>query len=72
MKLPKRIYIEIDAFRIAQIGQYGLYELADQALQKAGIYNVEIIDMDLKPVSIVKGTDEVKYKCIINRFNINQ
>jgi hypothetical protein len=71
MKLQKRIYIEIDAFRIAQIGQDELYSLADQGLQKAGICNVEITDMDLKPVSIVKGSDEVKYQCIIKNFNVN-
>ena len=72
MKLPKNLHIELDAFSIAQIGNEQLYALADQALQKVGIFNVEVTDMKLKPVSIIRTSNEVRYKCIINKFNITE
>ncbi|WP_203250268.1 hypothetical protein [Cysteiniphilum marinum] len=72
MKLPKNLHIEIDAFSIAQIGNEQLYALVDQELQKVGIFNIGVTDMELKPVSIVRKSNEVRYKCIIKKFNITK
>lgn len=70
MKLPKNLHIEIDAFSIAQIGNEQLYALVDHEQQKVGIFNIGVTDMELKPVSIVRQSNEVRYKCIIKKFDI--
>lgn len=61
------LWFDIDAFSIARIGQDQLYELADQKLQELGVFNVEITDMDLKPVRIIG--DDVRYRFKINHYN---
>ena len=55
LKLPAQrfLWFDIDAFSIAKIGQDELYYLADQKLRELGIENIEITDMDLKPVRII-------------------
>ena len=67
-KLPSSrfLWFDIDAFSIARIGQDELYNLADQKLQELGIFNLEITDMDLKPVRIIG--EEVRYRFKINHY----
>lgn len=57
----KPIYLTLDAFTIARFGSDQLYAMAEEQLGLQGIWNIEILDMELKPVAIID--DEVKYLC---------
>ena len=60
------VKFSVNAFRIAQIGQNGLYELAQNALCDLDICDIEIKKMSLMPIVI--DDDEVVYQATIIEY----